>query len=164
MALTRKGFKNQIKTLLWRNRSATSAAILSSATSNGGADIPATPLRTPRATTTGVFSSLSGSQAQLRQLADTAFLIQDFQTAASTLRTLAVDYRSEGLWHSYASVQVRLSVCSSECSLRHGTYAGLSCTLQHFAVCSTAVNPPCPCQTWLGAFSHQHMHRAATQC
>lgn len=107
VALTRKGFKNQIKTLLWRNRSATSAAILSSATSNGGADVPATPLRTPRASTTGVFSSLSGSQAQLRQLADTAFLVQDFHTAASTLRTLAVDYRSEGLWHSYASVQVQ---------------------------------------------------------
>ncbi|KAK9833051.1 hypothetical protein WJX74_005623 [Apatococcus lobatus] len=111
VALTRKGFKNQIKTLLWRNRSATSAAILSSATSNG-ADVPATPLRTPRATTTGVFSGLSGSQAQLRQLADTAFLVQDFQTAASTLRTLAVDYRSEGLWHSYASVQELLGLAS----------------------------------------------------
>ena len=64
------------------------------------------PMRTPRATTSSVFSGLSGSQAQLRQLADTAFLIQDFETAASTLRTLAVDYRSEKLWHSYASVQV----------------------------------------------------------
>ncbi len=106
VALTRKGFKNQIKTLLWRNRSATSTSILSSATSNGAAEPPATPMRTPRATTSSVFSGLSGSQVQLRQLADTAFLIQDFETAASTLRTLAVDYRSEKLWHSYASVQV----------------------------------------------------------
>ena len=55
----------------------------------------------------GALGLLPGSpEAQMRTLADLAFLMQDYETALSTLRALAADLRADKAWRPYAAVQV----------------------------------------------------------
>jgi trafficking protein particle complex subunit 8 len=46
-------------------------------------------------------------EGQMRGLADLAFMMQDYETSASTLRLLASDYKQDKAWKQYAGVQVR---------------------------------------------------------
>ena len=43
----------------------------------------------------------------MRQLADLAFVMQDYETAQSTLKLLAGDYKTDKAWKHLAGVQVR---------------------------------------------------------
>ena len=45
----------------------------------------------------------------MRQLADLAFVMQDYETAQSTLKLLASDYKTDKAWKHLAGVQVGLS-------------------------------------------------------
>ncbi len=44
----------------------------------------------------------------MRQLADLAFVMQDYETAQSTLKLLASDYKTDKAWKHLAGVQVGL--------------------------------------------------------
>lgn len=80
VAAQRKGLRNQLKTLLWRKAA------------DGGAAAP-----------TYEAGSL---ETQMHQLAVLAFLLQDYETSASTLRMLCSDYRQDKSMRHLAFAQV----------------------------------------------------------
>lgn len=103
MTSTRKGIRNQLKTLLFRKSSQP---------------------ETPRAGQ-GLSQYGPGSvEGQMRLLADLAFMMQDYETAISTLRLLSSDFKADKAWRPYAAAQVGahstriantvLPVCTSE--------------------------------------------------
>ena len=85
---TRKGVRNQIKNLLWRSKSS-------------APDLPRA------AAAAGPAFGAQSVEGQLRQLADLAFLMQDYETCLSTLRLLASDLKSDKDWRHYAAAQAR---------------------------------------------------------
>ncbi|KAG5524716.1 hypothetical protein RHGRI_031404 [Rhododendron griersonianum] len=82
VAVTRKGFRNQIKNLWWRK---------------GKEDTPDS-LNGPMYT----FSSI---ESQIRVLGDYAFMLRDYDLALSNYRLLSTDYKLDKSWNRYAGVQ-----------------------------------------------------------
>jgi hypothetical protein len=82
----RKGLRNQLKTLLFRKSGP----------------------ETPRASAAAPAAAYGPStlEGQMRQLADLAFMMQDYDTATSTFRLLASDYKADKAWRHYSAVQV----------------------------------------------------------
>ena len=93
VTVSRRGLRNQLKTFLFRSKS--NAA---SETPRAGAAAAGGPSQYGAATTEG----------QMRQLADLAFVMQDYETAQSTLKLLASDYKTDKAWKHLAGVQVGL--------------------------------------------------------
>lgn len=90
---TRKGLRNQLRGLLWRGKSGAGSGL---------ATEPAP--RMPSAS--GPSYGAASIEGQTRALADVAFVMQDYELAASTLRVLASDLKSEKAWKHYAGAQV----------------------------------------------------------
>ena len=93
VTVSRRGLRNQLKTFLFRSKSNAS-----SETPRAGPAASGGPAQYGAATTEG----------QMRQLADLAFVMQDYETAQSTLKLLASDYKTDKAWKHLAGVQVRL--------------------------------------------------------
>lgn len=95
VTVSRRGLRNQLKTFLFRSKSNASA-------------------ETPRAGATPSGGGAGGSnqygaattEGQMRQLADLAFVMQDYETAQSTLKLLAGDYKTDKAFKHLAGVQV----------------------------------------------------------
>ena len=96
MVSSRRGLKNQLKTLLWRSKS--SAATREREARDGS--------QTPRGAVVGQPYAAASMEGQLRQLADLAFMMQDYETAVSTLKLLSSDSRADKAWKAYAGAQV----------------------------------------------------------
>ena len=92
--MSRRGLRNQLKTFLFRSKSsAASETPRAGAPASGG-------VSQYGATTT---------EGQMRQLADLAFVMQDYETALSVLKLLASDYKTDKAWKHLGGVQVRYS-------------------------------------------------------
>ncbi len=109
---TRKGLRNQLKSLLWRK--AGSSSFLSStpaATDSPAGTAPSTPTAAGAAAA-GAGTPLPGAylhssvEGEMRALSDLAMLLRDYDTALSTLRLLASDFKQDKAWKHYAAVQV----------------------------------------------------------
>jgi len=88
---TRKGLRNQFKALLGlRKPGSLSPETARPVTANGTYDN-------------------SSPEGQLRQLGDLAFMLQDYETAASSFQLLAADLKADRAWRQFAATQVRLS-------------------------------------------------------
>ena len=92
----RKGLRNQLKGLLWRGKGATGS---------GAGQGPETPRV---ASASGPTYGAASVEGQMRALADLAFILQDYDTAAATLRLLAADLKADKAWKHYAGAQVIL--------------------------------------------------------
>lgn len=110
---TRKGLRNQLKSLLWR-KSSSSSFLPSAATDSPSATAPATPSSATAAGAAGAHPALHGGYAassvegEMRALSDLALMLRDADTALGTLRLLASDFKQDKAWKHYAAVQVRL--------------------------------------------------------
>lgn len=82
VSATRKGFRNQIKSLWWRKGKEDTQ------------DAPNGPMYT--------FSSI---ESQIRVLGDYAFMLRDYELALSNYRLLSTDYKIDKAWMRYAGVQ-----------------------------------------------------------
>ena len=91
MAAARKGLRNQLKTLLWRTKG-----------SSGSRTLDGPALQAAMAPAYGP-GTLEG---QMRSLADLAFMLQDYETCASTLRLLGPELKADKAWKHYAGCQV----------------------------------------------------------
>ena len=126
---TRKGLRNQFKALLGLRKPGSSLSP-----------------ETVRSTSTNGTYDNSSPEGQLRQLGDLAFMLQDFETAASSYQLLATDLKSDRAWRQYAATQVLLSDtrigrrhaeifdsyrCSSRSSLRFRTVCCLTSAVKH---------------------------------
>ena len=93
MTLSRRGLRNQLKTFLFRSKSSAGVE-----TPRGGA------------TSSGAGGSnqygAATTEGQMRQLADLAFVMQDYETAQSTLKLLAGDYKTDKAFKHLAAAQV----------------------------------------------------------
>jgi tetratricopeptide (TPR) repeat protein len=125
----RKGFKNQLKTLLFRKSAAAtstphgSSKISPRSTSNdggaikgssaGGSGSSSSP-RSPRSPTSRSATqySLTSVEAQLQQLGNLALMVGDCDTALSVFRLLASDYKSDKAYFHYAGVQEAMAVAT----------------------------------------------------
>ena len=86
---TRKGLRNQFKALLGlRKPGALSPETARPVAANGTYDN-------------------SSPEGQLRQLGDLAFMLQDYETAASSYQLLAADLKADRAWRQFAATQVR---------------------------------------------------------
>lgn len=92
VAANRKGLRNQLKTLLWRKTADVAG------TGGGGGSA-------------GAVYDAASLESQMHQLAVLSFLIQDYETSASTLRLLCSDYRQDKSWRHLAFAQVRRVGC-----------------------------------------------------
>ncbi|DBA74127.1 hypothetical protein WJX77_012500 [Trebouxia sp. C0004] len=97
VTVSRRGLRNQLKTFLFRSKSNAS-----SETPRAGAAAAEGSAQYGAATTEG----------QMRQLADLAFVMQDYETAQSTLKLLASDYKTDKAWKHLAGVQEMLALSS----------------------------------------------------
>ena len=114
MLATRKGLRNQLKGLLWRNKSGTAASLASAPE----------PQRVPASSASGPSYGAASVEGQMRALADLAFMMQDYELAATTLRTLASDLKADKAWKHYAGCQVLL----------HSPHPGICCSAERHAV------------------------------
>jgi len=126
----RKGFKNQLKSLLFRKSAAAvsspqtartsrasprdtindSGAIKRSPAGGSGSSSPRSP-RSPTSRSATQYS-LASVEAQLRQLSDLALMVGDCDTALSVLRLLASDYKSDKAYFHYAGVQEAMAIAT----------------------------------------------------
>ena len=129
VASSRRGLKNQLKTLLWRSKS--SAAAREQEARDGS--------QTPRGAVAGQPYAAASMEGQLRQLADLAFMMQDYETAVSTLKLLSSDARADKAWKAYAGAQVRSCAALGRLCLRCCvcTWARAACRLDP-SVCLAA--------------------------
>ena len=102
MAAARKGLRNQLKTLLWRTKG-----------SSGSRTLDGPALQAAMAPAYGP-GTLEG---QMRSLADLAFMLQDYETCASTLRLLGPELKADKAWKHYAGCQVGAGQAGSLCAL-----------------------------------------------
>lgn len=93
VTVSRRGLRNQLKTFLFRSKS--NAA---SETPRGGA--------TPSGAGGSNQYGAATTEGLMRQLADLAFVMQDYETAQSTLKLLAGDYKTDKAYKHLAGVQV----------------------------------------------------------
>ncbi len=98
VTVSRRGLRNQLKTFLFRSKSNAS-----SETPRAGAAASGGSAQYGAGTTEG----------QMRQLADLAFVMQDYETAQSTLKLLASDYKTDKAWKHLAGVQVTHRSCTT---------------------------------------------------
>ncbi|XP_024028403.1 trafficking protein particle complex subunit 8 isoform X3 [Morus notabilis] len=82
VSATRKGFKNQIKSLWWRK----------------GKDEIAD-------SSNGSMYTFSSVESQIRVLGDYAFMLRDYELALSNYRLISTDYKLDKAWKRYAGVQ-----------------------------------------------------------
>ncbi len=132
---SRRGLKNQLKTLLWRSKS--SAATREQEARDGS--------QTPRGAVVGQPYAAASMEGQLRQLADLAFMMQDYETAVSTLKLLSSDARADKAWKAYAGAQVR-----SELPWGVGAALCLRCCVCSWARAARWPEPP----FWLALQQH----------
>ena len=92
---TRKGLRNQLNGLLWGGKSGSGAGLAAESS-----------VRVPSAA--GPTYGAASMEGQMRALADVAFIMQDYELAASTLRLLSADLKSDKAWKHYAGAQVPL--------------------------------------------------------
>ena len=104
VSTTRKGLRNQLKSLLWRKSGGSSA---SGTLGDGGAGSAGA------ATQSGAGYHYSSVESQMRQLADLALMLGDCETAATTLRLLASDFKSDRAYKHYAGVQEALGAVAA---------------------------------------------------
>lgn len=98
----RRGLRNQLKSLLFRKSTAGSDAGASAASTEGAAAADGGPASYP-------YTSI---EAQLRQLSDLCMMVGDFETATSTLRLLAADFKADKAFKHYAGVQEAMAVAT----------------------------------------------------
>lgn len=106
---TRKGLRNQLKTLLWRKQPGALGAAPGRDSPRGsvhGGSVHGGSAAAASANGSAVPYGGGSVEGQMRALADLAFMMQDYDTALSTLRLLASDLRSDKAWKQYAAVQV----------------------------------------------------------
>ncbi len=109
MTSTRKGLRNQLKTLLWRKQPGGLGAAAGRDSPRGsvhGGSIHGGSAAAASANGSAVPYGGGSVEGQMRALADLAFMMQDTDTALSTLRLLASDLRADKAWKQYAAVQV----------------------------------------------------------
>lgn len=124
----RRGFKNQLKSLLFRKSAAATlpaagisgasprgsgndgGAIKGSSSGGSGFSSPRSP-RSPTSRSATQYS-LTSVEYQLRQLGDLALMVGDCDTALSVLRLLASDYKSDKAYFHYAGVQEAMAVAT----------------------------------------------------
>lgn len=121
VASTRRGLRNQLRSFLWRKSSSSfGAAAVSAVGSLLEAGAPPSPQQQAQAQqqhNSGGGSSAAAApaapqypassvEAQMRQLADLALMLGDYDTATSTLRLLASDFKGDKAYKHYAGVQV----------------------------------------------------------
>lgn len=94
---TRKGLRNQLKGLLWRGKSGSGPNLAATAEA---------PARPPSAR--GQAYGVASVEGQMRALADVAFMMQDYELAAATLKQLSSDLRADKAWKHYAGAQASL--------------------------------------------------------
>ena len=82
MSASRRGLRNQIKSL-WFGKSKEES----------------------EASTPGAYTHRS-PESQIRQLADSAMMLQDVQVALDNYKLLAGDYRKDKAWKHFAAAQV----------------------------------------------------------
>ncbi|KAL3147776.1 hypothetical protein ABBQ32_002510 [Trebouxia sp. C0010 RCD-2024] len=92
VTVSRRGLRNQLKTFLFRSKSNAAAE-----TPRGGA--------TPSGAGASNQYGAATTEGQMRQLADLAFVMQDYETAQSTLKLLAGDYKTDKAYKHLAGVQ-----------------------------------------------------------
>jgi tetratricopeptide (TPR) repeat protein len=100
----RRGLRNQLKSLLFR-KAASPAGEGGGQQAGGGADGAAAggPASYPA----------SSIEAQLRQLSDLCMMVGDHETALSTLRLLAADFKADRAFRHYAGVQEAMAVAAA---------------------------------------------------
>ena len=94
--VSRRGLRNQLKTFLFRSKS------------NAAAETPRAGGATPSGAGGANQYGAATTEGQMRQLADLAFVMQDYETAQSTLKLLAGDYKTDKAFKHLAGVQVIL--------------------------------------------------------
>ena len=105
----RRGFKNQLKSFLFRK---STPAAADTAARAAGQPAPGSP-RGLTVTADGVqHYSHASIESQLRQLSDLALMVGDCETALTTLRLLASDYKSDKAYLHYAGVQEAMAVAT----------------------------------------------------
>lgn len=128
VAATRKGLRNQLRSLLWRKGSGTFGAAATSAVGSlleppspgPQGQQPAAGAATGAAAGSGGAAAVPGTaypytsvEAQMRQLADLALMLGDCETATSTLRLLASDFKGDKAYKHYAAVQEALGAAAA---------------------------------------------------
>eukprot|EP00887_Chlorella_sp_A99_P001561 scaffold8.g1561.t1 len=125
VASTRKGLRNQLRSLLWRKGSGgfSAAAAMGSLGSLLDAPQAAQPATPPTAAAADAGAAAGGGasnvtyphstvEAQMRQLADLALMLGDTETATGTLRLLASDFKGDKAYRHYAGVQEALGAAA----------------------------------------------------
>ncbi|KAK9916791.1 hypothetical protein WJX75_007099 [Coccomyxa subellipsoidea] len=109
---TRKGLRNQLKTLLWRKQPGGPAAAAGRDSPRGSVHGGSIHGGTAAASANGAVNAygVGSVEGQMRALADLAFTMQDYDTALSTLRLLASDLRADKAWKQYAAVQEMIGI------------------------------------------------------
>ncbi|BDA40386.1 probable trafficking protein particle complex subunit 8 [Coccomyxa sp. Obi] len=110
---TRKGLRNQLKTLLWRKQPGGLGAAAGRDSPLGsvhGGSVHGGSAAAASANGSAVPYGGGSVEGQMRALADLAFMMQDYDTALSTLRLLASDLRADKAWKQYAAVQEMIGV------------------------------------------------------
>jgi hypothetical protein len=112
VSVTRKGLKNQLKNLLFRK--ATAVMPIEPSSQNGGGETGqnGTTSNINIAGNDIVLFPASSVEGQMRQLSDLAMTLGDYETAISTLRLLATDYKAEKAYKHYAAVQEALGIAT----------------------------------------------------
>lgn len=100
VSLSRKGLRNQLKSFLWRKTTSSSEADPGNLTGQSGSS-SSTQSRPYGATSLAL---------EMRQLADLALMVGDTETALSTLRLVATDFRAERAKRHYAAAQEAIGV------------------------------------------------------
>ena len=140
MTSTRKGLRNQFKALLGlRKPGSLSPETARPVAANGTYDN-------------------SSPEGQLRQLGDLAFMLQDYETAASSYQLLATDLKADRAWRQFAATQVPVDMQHAEqLSADQQWELGACCTMTLpwcrnlvFATCPSfnSFGSPCSCLTF----------------
>jgi trafficking protein particle complex subunit 8 len=112
-ALTaRRGLRNQLRSLLFRKSSITTGPIASDVSSSQHTASTAVEEQGESHPNRITGSIQTTEQVQLRQLADLALMVGDCETAVTTLRLLASDFKSEKAHLHYAAVQEAMAAAA----------------------------------------------------
>lgn len=91
VAAARKGFRNQVK-LFFGKRDTKGVK---------------------KAPNTTAQYELTSTEAQIRQLSDFAFVMQDYELALSNYKLISGDYKTDKSWAHYAGAQEMIGICTS---------------------------------------------------
>lgn len=104
----RKGFKNQLKSMFFRK----AAPSTPDGSTPGQSPVSPRPATSPRSPTNSSQYAPSSPEAQLRRLSDLAMMVGDYETALSTLRLLASDYKADKAYMYYAGSQEAMAAAT----------------------------------------------------